>query len=123
MSKKKLLSVAFLLLLGGAAIKSYGQGQPVNMEVKKVDDSPIHHGFPKNPIEIPAVYQEDHLIILGDNHPEYELCLIDSNSMVAYTIMVPANTTQVVLPSWLSGQYELQLILGNLCFYGYIFLE
>ena len=61
MNKKNLLSVAFLLLVGSTAVECYGQQQPVSLEVKKIDDSPIHHGFPKMPVQIPLIYQDDHL--------------------------------------------------------------
>ena len=77
MNKKNLLSVAFLLLVGSTAVECYGQQQPVSLEVKKIDDSPIHHGFPKMPVQIPLIYQDDHLIILGTSHPEYELRIVD----------------------------------------------
>ena len=42
------------------------------------------------------------------------------NDNVVYSAVIPTNTTSLVLPSCLSGEYEIQIIQGNICFYGYI---
>jgi len=42
--------------------------------------------------------------------------------VVVYTIVIPTGTTSWVLPASLSGEYELQLISGNYCFWGMITL-
>lgn len=45
------------------------------------------------------------------------LRLIDGSDNVAFTQYIPTGTTQVVLPSTLSGTYELQIIRGQYLFY------
>ena len=42
------------------------------------------------------------------------------NDKVVYSTVIPTNTTNLVIPSTLSGEYEIQIIQGNICFYGYI---
>ena len=42
------------------------------------------------------------------------------NDNMVYSKVIPINTTNLVIPSTLSGEYEIQIIQGNICFYGYI---
>ena len=50
----------------------------------------------------------------------YTLELVDANDNVVYSTVIPTGTTSLVLPSYLSGEYKLQIIQGNIYFYGYI---
>ena len=54
------------------------------------------------------------------NHPDYVLYIKDEYETVVYSTVVTSATTEVVLPSTLSGDYEIDLIWGNWCFWGYI---
>lgn len=42
------------------------------------------------------------------------------NDNVVYSTVITTGTTSLVLPSTLSGEYGIQNIQGNICFYGYI---
>ena len=61
--------------------------------------------------------------LLGRTLFIYEGCddttlrLIDGSDNVAFTQYITTGTTQVVLPSTLSGTYELQIIRGQYLFY------
>lgn len=50
------------------------------------------------------------------------LRLIDENDNVVYSTVIPTGATSLVLPSYLSGDYEIQIVQGNIYFYGYIYL-
>ena len=50
------------------------------------------------------------------------LRLLDDNANVVYSTVIASGTTSLVLPSTLSGEYEIQIIQGNICFYGTIYL-
>lgn len=50
------------------------------------------------------------------------LRLIDENDNVVYSTVIPTGATSLVLPSYLSGEYEIQIVQGNIYFYGYISL-
>ena len=119
MKKKLLLAILSLLLFGGVTSEVNAQGTQVSLEVKKVDDKPIHSGDPKTPIEIPTVWQDGYDLEIEAPHAEYVLNIV-SGTTIVYSVAVPANVSLVVLPATLSGTYELQLIHDNLCFYGYI---
>ena len=45
-----------------------------------------------------------------------------NNNNVVYSTVIPINTANLVIPSTLSGEYEIQIIQGNICFYGFIYL-
>ena len=116
--KKRLLFVCILLLSAMSTISA----QHVDLGVRIDDVTGAGPGNNKSPIEIPYVWQDDHLITLSASHPEYVLNLVDSNDTVVYSVIVPATVSLVQLPASLTGTYELQLIQGNLCFYGDITL-
>ena len=86
------------------------------------DFQPIGHGHPKNPIEVPLVYIEDYTLTFEAYHPDYVLTIKDEDGDVVYSTTVFSTQTQVVLPSTLSGDYEIQLVMGNWLFTGWIAL-
>ena len=42
------------------------------------------------------------------------------NDNVVYSKVIPINTANLVIPSTLSGEHEIQIIQGNISFYGFI---
>lgn len=114
---KKIVAVLMLFMAVGVTNLYAGEGDPLDLEVKKIDNKPIHSGDPKSPVLIPTVWQDGYELEIETPHAEYVLNIV-SGTTVVYSVVVPANVSLVMLPSWLSGIYELQLIQGNLCFYG-----
>jgi hypothetical protein len=53
-------------------------------------------------------------------HPEYVLNIKDEDGNVVYTTMLYSTQTQVVLPSALSGDYQIELVMGYWLFTGWI---
>ena len=96
MTKKLLLSLAMALLpFGSVCVSVFAGGVPLQVRI----DDPINLTF-------------------DDSCLGCELRLVDENDNVVYTTTITSNT--LVLPSTLSGEYELQIISGIYCFYGYI---
>ena len=115
---KKIVALLMLFLaVGGANLYANKQGDPLDLEVKKIDNNPGHPGNTKNPIEIPTVWQDGYELEIETPHAEYVLIIV-SGTTVVYSVVVPETVSLVVLPATLFGTYELQLIQGNLCFYG-----
>ena len=83
-------------------------------------DMPIGHGHPKSPDETPTVYIDDYTLLFEANHPEYVLNIKDEDDDVVYTTVVYSAQTQVVLPSTLSGDYVIELVVDNLLYMGWI---
>lgn len=84
------------------------------------DEQPGTNGNPRSPIEVPLVYIDDHTLTFAVGHPDYTLIIKDEDGTVAYSTVVYSIQTQVVLPSSLSGDYEIQLVMGNWLFTGWI---
>lgn len=94
--------------------------ESITFECGIFDPSSIGHQPPKSPINPPTVYINDYTLTFATNHPEYVLYIKDENEEVVYSTVVTSATKEVVLPSTLSGDYEIQLVTGNWCFWGYI---
>jgi len=115
---KKIVAVLMLFMAVGVTNVLAGeQGDPLDLEVKIIDDKPTQPENPRTPVLIPTVWQDGYELEIETPHAEYVLNIV-SGTTVVYTVVVPANVSLVVLPATLSGTYELQLIQGDLCFYG-----
>ena len=84
------------------------------------DNSPVGNGYPKSPMRPPVVYIEDYTLSFTADHPEYILNIKDEDGEVVYSTTVYTTETQVVLSSTLSGDYEIELIMGYWKFIGWI---
>ena len=84
------------------------------------NDQPGGPGNPRTPMLAPTVYIDDYTLLFEVNHPEYVLYIKDEDNNVVYSTVVSSTQTQVVLPSTLSGTYEIQLVVDNLLFKGWI---
>ena len=96
--------------------------ESIDLEVTIYDPTGNLGGVHKGPVQIPEVSLDDHTLYFFTPCDGYTLNLVDENDVVVYTIVIPAGTTSWVLPASLSGEYELQLISGNYCFWGMITL-
>lgn len=93
----------------------------INLTVGIIDQEEIGNNLPRGPIEIPSASIDGHTLYINA-HPDYVLQLVDpsDDSIIYYEMDLPAGTNQTVLPSTLSGTYEIRLIWGNWYFYGII---
>lgn len=107
---KKLLLIVF-----GAFILSTSMSAQVlvPLSVNYDEEQPLGPGFPKTPITAPTVYIDDYTLLFEASHPEYVLYIKDEDDNVVYSTVVYSTQTHVVLPSTLSGTYELQLYDGG----------
>jgi hypothetical protein len=85
-----------------------------------VHDGLIGNQMPRNPNDPPVVYLEDYTLTFEADHPEYVLYIKDEDEVVVYSTVVTSASTEVVLPSTLSGDYEIELIMGDWLFSGWI---
>ena len=92
----------------------------VPLQVSILGDERIGHGNPKSPDETPIVYIDDYTLLFEANHAEYVLTIKDEDGDVVYTTAVYSSQTQVVLPSTLSGDYVIELVVDNLLYTGWI---
>ncbi len=87
-----------------------------------IDDTPIGHGHGRPSIEMPLVYIEDYTLTFSIGHPDYVIIIKDEDGVVVYNTTVFSAQTEVILPSALSGDYEINIVMGNWLFTGLITL-
>ena len=117
---KRFFLILFMAVSLPMCLSVNAQGVIVPLKVEKIV-WPIGSEKPsRNPVDIPTVYINDYTLTFEVNHPEYVLYIKDEYETVVYSTVVTSATTEVVLPSTLSGNYEIDLIWGNWCFWGYI---
>ena len=78
--------------------------------------------FPKSPIPTLYVDLEDYVLSLSGDTCTYSLQILDEDGYVVYSTVIAAGTSQVVLPSTLSGEYEIRFVTDDYYYYGYITL-
>ena len=105
-------------------------GIPFNMNAAQADVEfiPIFeggdsNGNTKSPLLKPTGSIDGYTLFIDGINTDYTLELVDANDAVVYSTIVPSTVSVVVLPSTLSGNYELRLYPGgSYYFYGYISL-
>jgi hypothetical protein len=108
---KKLLLLAALLC--GITMNVKADPEELTFTVEIVDNGGTNPSLPKSPIELPQATLDGHVLTFTSSHADYTLTLLDEDGDEAYTVFVPAATTTVVLPSTLTGLFELQLYPGG----------
>ena len=92
---------------------------PLSVSIED-DEQPIGNGYGKTSMCPPLVYIEDYTLLFEVGHPEYVLNIKDEDGDVVYSTVVYSTQTQVVLPSILSGDYKIELVMGYRLFKGWI---
>ena len=114
---KKLFLTALCILMMNTSLFAW---DIIPFTVSFDDNAPIGNERPKSPMRPPVVYIEDYTLLFAVDHPDYILNIMDEDGAVVYSTVVYSTQTQVVLPSTLSGDYEIQLVMGNWLFSGWI---
>ena len=123
MTKKSFLMISFLTaMLSLTSVSVYADPTDILLQVNYEDPNDGDDGEHRGPVLIPDVSLDGYSLIFNTPCDGYTLRLLDENGAVVYSTVIPTGTTNLVLPSYLSGEYEIQIIQGNLCFYGYIVL-
>jgi hypothetical protein len=115
MFKKLFLIVA---LLSGWGANSLWAWQQIPMQFVK--DGPASSGPTYAPPRPWYITQDDYVLTLPAFEDDFTLELRDEDDAVVYSTIVPAGATLVVLPSTLSGDFELRLVADTYYYIGYI---
>ena len=118
---KKLLFVA-TLLLGSVLCGNLYAGVQTDIPLQIIDDSVVGDLGTKGPNTPLIIHQDDNVLLLPSMGIDMVLQLLDDTGVVVYSTFVPAGTTQVVLPTTMTGTYELRLITSTYYYMGYITL-
>ena len=113
---KKLFLI--VVLLSGWGANTLWAGNQIPMQIVK--DGPASSGPTYAPPHPWYITQDDYVLTFTAFEEDYTLELRDENDVVVYTDYVPAGTTQVFLPSTLSGDFELRLVADTYYYIVYI---
>ena len=93
--------------------------KPLNFSIINDDNhnNTGDHPLPKSPVQIPEVYLDGHTLSFDAAIEGCEVRLLDEYENVIFTDFIEENQTLLILPSTLTGTFELQIIRGNIIFY------
>ena len=114
---KKILLFSLFALFMSTSVMAWDL---IPLSVYYDDDQPGGNGHPKTPVLAPTVYIDDYTLLFEASHPDYVLNIKDEDGNVVYTTVVYSVQTQVILPSTLSGDYQIELVMGYWLFKDWI---
>ena len=91
-----------------------------NIPLNHQPNGSVHEGKGKAPIAPWYIYQDGYVLTMSATPCDYTLTLYDEDGDVFYTTYLPSGTTQVVLPTTLSGTFEICFEAETYYYYGYI---
>ena len=115
---KKVMMVALLLTVGCF----YSYGAPVQISMHIIKESGPQGGNTLAPPRPWYITQDDYTLTMPAFEDDFTLELRNEYDVVVYSTYVPAGTTLIVLPSTLSGDFELRLVGDTYYYRGYISL-
>ncbi len=121
MKKKRLIILLLTLALLPLSSVSV-MARVINLNVGYVDPQNPQDDDKRTLTLVPEVDLEGYTLAFYTPCDGCVLRLIDENDVVVYSTVIPTGATSLVLPSYLSGDYEIQIVRGNFYFYGYISL-
>ena len=119
--KHKLLFASVLMLSLGK-VSAVADPVILPLEIKYVDPTEEGGGRPRTPVLIPNVEIDGSTVFFITPCDGNTLLVLDETGTVVYSTTITEECDTLELPSILSGEYEIQIIRGAFCFYGYITL-
>lgn len=95
----------------------------LSLQVRLVDPSLPLRPIKRSPAKAPSLSIFDHTLYFATSCDGCILRLVNEDGDVEYAIEIPENTSTITLPFYLYGEYELQILRGNYCFFGFVELQ
>lgn len=92
----------------------------LSLQVRLVDPSLPLRPIKRSPAKAPSLSIFDHTLYFATSCDGCILRLVNEDGDVEYAIEIPENTSTITLPFYLYGEYELQILRGNYCFFGFV---
>ena len=105
---KKFLFTILILFLGGAYISRLYAEFPQIIPLQIINEDGVNEGNTKNPPL--TVFQNYNVLTLSATQSDYTLQLRDVNDTVVYSCFVPVGSTQIILPTSISGSFEMEAL-------------
>ena len=116
--KKLLFMVA--LIIGGALNSDAFAGHQQEIPMQIFNNGAASQGGTYAPPRPWYIVQDDYVLTLPALADDYTFELLDQDDEVVYTTFLPSGTTQIILPSTLSGSYEIRLVGDTYYYRGYV---
>ena len=121
MKKRLLLLTLIMALLPLSSVCVSAQNpDDIDLEAGYVDPSSGDPGNQRSPILIPHIGINGYTLLFYTPCDGCTLRLSDEDGCVVYTTLIPTKATTLILPSYLSGEYKIEIIQGIYCFWGYV---
>ena len=118
MKKTKLLFMTLIMvMLPLSNVRLSAEPEDVPLEYE--DPSDPHDNPQRELVKVPEISIEDYTLYFNTPCDGYVLRLVDEFDNVAYSTVIPVGATSLILPPYLFGIYELQLIPSNCNYYFY----
>ena len=119
---KRLIPFAFVLstalsFLPNLNVNALPKPVPLQVNIERPTNGQGSH---RAPMRVPNLVIDDNILLIPEYYYNCQLQITDEDGFVVYSTTIPEGCDQIELPSYLNGEYEIQLIRGNFCFCGYI---
>ena len=116
MYKKLFLTIALLFGVGATSLWA------AQIPMQIIDPSLPSGGHPYAPVRPWYITQDDYAFTLAATPEDYTLVVLDEDDEVVYSDILLSGSTMFVLPSTLSGDFEIRLVPYASTYYyrGYI---
>ena len=95
----------------------------IPLQVRYDDPSNTETNPTRDPISIPTVSLDGYTLTFDTPCDSCTLRLAEPSGQVVYSVLIPVGCDELVLPSYLSGEYEIQIDFGPYYVVGRIELE
>ena len=92
----------------------------IDLDVEVIDPNADQDPYNRNPITVPQISIDGYTLYFYTPCDGCVLRLSDENDNVVYSTVIPTGAATLILPSYLSGIYKIEIIQGFYCFWGYI---
>ena len=122
MAKERFLFIMFIMaLLPLSSVNVYADDpDDINLEAEYTDPYDEENGSNRNPIIIPHVGIDGYTLYFYTPCDGCVLRLSDENDNVVFSTLISTGAATLILPSYLSGNYKIEIIQGFYSFWGYI---
>ena len=117
---KKISFILIVMLLIGGTLSSTAAS--IELKGGRINPTGSTTGHSKSPMTPWYIDLDDNVITMDATPCDYTLNLYDEDDEVVYSVFVPAGSTMIVLPSTLSGSFEIRFETDTYYYYGDITL-
>lgn len=122
MQKRKLILLMLMAMFLLPSVQVTANPVEVPLETGYNDPLGSQTNPHKAPVRVPSVSIDGSTIYFITPCDGCLLRIVDEFDNVVYSTVIPVGATSLVLPAYLSGSYELQIVTGIYYFYGDITL-